>query len=126
MPRAGQVAQQLQHLCQDFLLSQLPEQARHAALAAAAGAAQGTAHESEQDDEMHEADVQQCTTTVPQGEALLLVFSMNDGPQVPICALSDMQQAISICGRVSSWIYACNLRDMYEKPCQSCGPWPSI
>ena len=74
MPCAEQVAQQLQHLCQGFLLSQLPEQARPAALAAAGGAAQDAAYSSEQDDEMHEADVQQCTTTVPQGEALLLVF----------------------------------------------------
>ncbi len=96
MPCAGQVAQQLQHLCQDFLLSQLPEQARPAALAAAGGAAQDAAHDSERDDEMHEADVQQCTTTVPQGEALLLVFSKNHGPQAPICALSDIHQAVSI------------------------------
>ena len=72
---AEQVAQQLQHLCQDLLLSQLPEQARPVALAAAGGVAQDAVHQSEQDDEMHEADVQQCTTTVPQGEALLLVFS---------------------------------------------------
>ena len=96
MPCAGQVAQQLQHLCQDFLLSQLPEQARPAALAAAAGAAQDAAYDSEQDDEMHEADVQQYTTTVPQGEALLLVFSKNHGPRAPICALPDIHQGISI------------------------------